>query len=152
MSQAMSVGELVFNERIQLMPEVNFGIDMASALSGKEAIPPEGVRVDVPFSGELTGPRIAGKIQGTDYALMRGDGITRIDVRAVITTDGGDRIALSADGVARVEPGTTIVQLRENVRLHSTTEQYRWVNRLQVWAGGEVDLSNGQATLKAYEA
>jgi hypothetical protein len=76
-----------------LTGETHFGIDLQSALSGAQAIPPEGVRVDVTFEGEFTGPKIKGTIAGTDYVLMRGDGVSRLHAHAVITTDDGERIA-----------------------------------------------------------
>ena len=152
MSETMSIQELVYEETFQMTGETHFGIDMQSALSGAQAIPPEGVRVDVTCEGELTGPKIKGKIAGTDYVLMRGDGVSKLHVHAVITTDDGERIACYGDGIAALEPGSPVVQLRENVTLHTASAKYAWVNRLQFWATGESDLSTGIAALKGYSA
>ena len=54
------------------------------------------------------------------------------------------------DGVGTVDG--SVIQLRENVRLHTAEPAYRWVNRLQIWATGESNLATGAATLKAYAA
>jgi hypothetical protein len=151
MSVTMSVEELVYTETLQLTGETNFGIGMQAALSGAQAIPPEGLRLDIPFQGELKG-KIAGQIAGTDYAVLRGDGVGLLHVHAVITTKDGERIAFFADGVALFEPGSPTAQLRENVTLYSASPKYAWVNRLQIWATGPMDLSTGQGTLKGYSA
>ncbi len=152
MSETMSVQELVYDETIQLTEMADFGIDMQSALSGAKAIPPEGVRVNVAFEGELTGPKLKGKIVGTDYLLLRGDGVAKLNVQAVITTDHGERIAFYADGVFIPQEGSPIGQVRENVTLHTAAPKYSWVNRLQFWATGQADLSTGKVTLKGYSA
>ena len=152
MSETMSVQELVYEETFQLTGETHFGIDMQSALSGAQEIPPEGVRIDLTFAGELTGPKIKGKIAGTDYLLMRGDGVSKLHVHAVITTDDEERIAFYADGIAFLEAGSPVVQLRANVTLHTAAPPYAWVNREQFWATGETNLATGQATLRGYLA
>lgn len=152
MSETMPVQEFLYNETAQITGQIDFGIDMQSALSGAQEIPPEGLRFDIDFKGELTGPKLSGKIAGTDYVLLRGDGVSKLHIHAVITTDDGERIALYADGVAMVQPGSPKMQLRENATLHTSAAKYSWVNRLQVWVTGYGDLSTGQITLKGYSA
>jgi hypothetical protein len=151
MSVNMSVQELVYTETLQLTGETDFGIGMQAAMSGAQAIPPGGLRFDLPFQGELEG-KIAGGIAGTDYAFMRGDGIGLLHAHAIITTEDGERISFFADGLALFEPGSPIAQLRENVTLYSASPKYAWVNRLQIWATGQGDLSTNQTTLKGYSA
>ena len=137
---------------IQVTGETNFGIDMQSALSGSKDMPPEGVRVDAPFEGELKGPKLKGKIAGTDYLLIRGDGVAKLHIHAVITTDNGGRIAFCGEGIGTVQEGSPIAQLRENVTLHTAAQEYSWVNSQQFWATGQTDLSTGKVTLKVYSA
>lgn len=151
MSETMSVQELVYEETFYNTGETHFGVDMQSALSGAQEIPPEGVRFDITFEGELTG-KIKGKIVGTDYVLLRRDGLPRLHVHAVITTDDGERISFFGDGIAILEPGSPYIQLREQVTLHTAAAKYGWVNRQLFWATGATDLSTGQATLKGYIA
>jgi len=152
MTVNMPVKELAYEETLQLTGETDFGIAMAAAMSGEQAIPPEGLRFDSTFVGELTGPKLSGKVEGIDYVLMRGDGIVKLHAHAVITTTDGDRISFFADGTAVVGEGTPIAQLRENVVLHTACPEYAWVNREQFWATGELDLSTGKGTLKGYMA
>ena len=152
MSETMSVQELIYNANIQITGQTDFGVDMQSALSDIQKVPPEGLRFDVEVEGELKGPKLIGKIAGTDYVLLRGDGVARLHVHAVITTNDGKRIALYADGVAIVQPDSPKMQLRENVTLQTASPEYSWANRLQIWATGQGDLSTGLISLKGYSA
>jgi hypothetical protein len=148
----MSVQELAYEATIQITGETNFGISMEQVMTGAKAVPPGGVRVDVPVQGEISGPKLNGKLTGTDYVLLDSSTTGKLHVHCVITTDDGEHIALFADGCANMEPGTPISHLRENVRLYSASDKYAWVNDRQFWSTGQVDLSTGQITLKTYLA
>jgi hypothetical protein len=152
MSETMPVQKLAYEATLQITGETNFGISMEEAMTGAKAIPPGGVRVDVPFQGEISGPKLNGKLAGIDYLILDSPGTGKLHVHAVITTDDGERIALSGDGCANMEPGTPFSHLRENVRLYTASDKYAWVNDRQFWSTGQVDLSNGQITLKTYLA
>ena len=84
--------------------------------------------------------------------LVDSPATAKLHVHGVIVTDDGERIALFATGCANMVPGTPISQLRENIRLHCASEKYAWVNDKQFWGTGQVDLSNGQITIKTYMA
>ena len=53
-------------------------------------------------------------------------------------------------GVAIPEEGSPVFQLKENVTLTSNHPEYSWVNPIQVWAPGTVDVSKGEIRIKAY--
>ena len=108
---------------------------MDAILSGKEKIPPQRVRIDVAFEGRAIG-RLEGRVRGIDYLRMRADGRIDLDIRAVVETENGCRIALSADGVAVPRVDEPIADLLENVSLSMAAEEYVWVNRRQVWGLG----------------
>ncbi len=52
--------------------------------------------------------------------------------------------------VAIPEEGSPVFQLKENVTLTSNHPEYLWVNPIQVWAPGTVDVSKGEIRIKAY--
>jgi hypothetical protein len=58
----------------------------------------------------------------------------QLHIHAEITTEDGKKIALAADGVALLDGGSPVGQLRENVTLTTSDADYSWVNPLQVWA------------------
>ncbi len=57
------------------------------------------------------------------------------------TTDDGKKIALYADGVAHFTEGPPVGDLRETVTMTTSEPDYAWVNPLQIWARGTVDLA-----------
>lgn len=114
--------------------------------------PAEGARFDVPFEGVSIGPKLRGKVTGVDYLRVRADGRFDLHIHAEIATDDGQKISLHADGVALPQPGSPVASLRENVTLFTSSKVYSWVNTLQVWATGTVDLAQQVVHLKGYSA
>jgi hypothetical protein len=53
-------------------------------------------------------------------------------------------------GVGIPQPGSPVVQLRENATLTTNPPEYAWVNTIQVWAPGTVDVAKGEIRIKGY--
>jgi hypothetical protein len=142
-------GEKIYEYEVDITGVTDYGLTMEAVLSGQVPIPAQGVRIDVAFAGRASG-RLAGQVRGVDYLRMRADGRIDLDIRATIETDAGQRIALSADGVASPRPGSPVVDLHENVTLSTAAPDFVWVNGRQVWAAGTVDLSTGRIRIEGY--
>jgi hypothetical protein len=142
-------GEKIYEYEVDITGVTDYGLTMEAVLSGQVPIPAQGVRIDVAFAGRASG-RLAGQVRGVDYLRMRADGRIDLDIRAAIETDAGQRIALSADGVASPRPGSPVVDLHENVTLSTAAPDFVWVNGRQVWAAGTVDLSTGRIRIEGY--
>jgi hypothetical protein len=67
-------GEFLYEEKLKISAPVDIGHV------------PDGRRLDVPFTGDVSGPIIHGKVQGIDYVLFRPDGVGLLHVHAVLTT------------------------------------------------------------------
>lgn len=147
----IEVGDLLYEYAVGMTSVTEFGIGMEAIMSGQAAIPPGGARFDVWFEGEGKG-KIAGNVVGCDYLRMRADGRFDLEIKGVITTPEGHKIALAADGVCIPTPGSPVAELRENVTLFSSHPEYAWVNPLQIWAVGTVDLAEGVVRIKGYRA
>lgn len=148
----IEVGDLLYEYTVKLTGMTEYGTSFEALMAGTAAPPPEGARFDVWFEGSSTGPKLRGKVTGVDYLRIRADGRFDLHIHAEIATDDGHRISLHADGVALVQPGSPIAGLRENVTLFTSAKDYSWVNGLQVWATGSVDLAEQVVTLKGYSA
>ena len=142
-------GEKIYSYDLEVTGVTDFGVTLHAILSGGVPIPPQGVRIDVAFEGPCLG-RLAGRVRGVDYARVRADGRIDLDIRAVIETEDGRRIALSADGVAMPRAAEPVADLAENVTLSTAAEPYAWVNTRQVWAVGTVDFAAGKIHIDAY--
>lgn len=142
-------GEKIYEYDLDVTGVTDSGVTLQGILSGQERVPPQGVRIDIAFEGRATG-RLAGRVRGVDYVRMRADGRIDLDIRAVIETENGSRIALSADGVAVPRAGEPIADLCENVSLSTAATDYAWVNTRQVWGVGTVNFAVGKVHIDAY--
>lgn len=149
---AIEVGELLYEYEVKITRVTEYGVSFGALAAGTAAPPPEGARFDVHFEGASTGPRLRGAIHGVDYLHIRADGRFALHIHAEITTDDGHKISLHADGIALPQPNSPVSGLRENVTLFSSSGAYSWVNGLQVWGTGSVDLARQEVRIKGYSA
>jgi hypothetical protein len=142
-------GEKIYEYDLDVTGVTDCGVSLDAILSGKEKIPAQGTRIDIAFEGHATG-RLTGRVRGLDYLRIRADGRMDLDIRAIVETGDGHRIALSADGVAVPRAAEPIADLRENVSLTTAAESYAWVNTRQVWGVGTVNFAIGKIHIDAY--
>jgi hypothetical protein len=143
--QALPV-ELLYEYTAKITQVVEYGVSMEALMSEQAPPPAEGALFDVYFEGPVTGTKLSGSVKGVDYLHIRADGRSQLHIHAEITIKDGKKIALAADGVALGEP--PVLQLRENVTLTTSHPEYAWVNAIQVWAPGTVDLARGDIRVK----
>ncbi|MDH4147489.1 MAG: DUF3237 domain-containing protein [Acidimicrobiia bacterium] len=144
-----SLGEKLYEYELNITGITEYGASLQAVLAGDAPPPPSGLRVDVAFEGTATG-KISGTVRGVDYLNFRADGRSELDIKATITTADGELIALAADGVATPQPGSPLIRLRENATLTTASPAYGWVNALQVWGVGTVDLGAGKIVVRGY--
>jgi Protein of unknown function (DUF3237) len=142
-------GEKIYEYDLDVTGVTDYGVSLDAILSGTVPVPPQGVRVDIAFEGRASG-RLAGRVRGVDYARLRADGRVDLDIRAVIETGDGRRIALSADGVGVPRAAEPVADLCENVRLGTAVADYAWVNTRQIWGIGAVNFATGKIHIDAY--
>jgi hypothetical protein len=95
-------GEKIYEYDLDVTGLTDYGVSLEAILTGKEKVPPQGLRIDVAFEGRAQG-RLAGQVRGVDYLRLRADGRVDLDIRATIETGDGRRIALSADAAQEDE-------------------------------------------------
>ena len=150
--ERIDVGELLYEYAAKVTRIAEYGVSFEALVGGAIPPPAEGARFDVQFDGGSVGPRLKGHVTGADYLRVRADGRFDLHIHAEISTDDGQKISLHADGVALPRPASPIVDLRENVTLFTSSKAYSWVNGLQVWATGTVDLAEQVIRIKGYSA
>lgn len=149
----IAVGEFLFSEAVHLTGITEYGVRWDELTGGAVAPPAEGARFDLSFAGTLVGPRIEGKISGIDYLEVRADGRFMLNIQATVTTTDGENIALHEDGilVPPANPDSPAI-LRLNLKFTTASPKYSWLNKLHVWAQGEVNMNLGEVTVKVYAA
>jgi hypothetical protein len=144
-------GELIYTYDLQVTEVISYGAPAFDAVvSGAAGIPPPGARYDFALEGPIAGRRLRGMINGVDYIYVRPDGRVQLDIHARITTEDGKKIAFHAGGAAHFTAGSSVADLRENVTLTTCEPDYAWVNLLEIWAVGTVDIATGQVHIAGY--
>jgi hypothetical protein len=142
-------GEKIYECDLDLMGVTDFGVRVDDILSGKAAIPLQGARFDLAVEGQFSG-RLAGRARGTDFLRVRADGRMELDLRLVVETDDGQRIALSGGGQAAPRNGEPVLDIFGNICLSTASSDYAWVNERQIWSVGSGDLATGKIRVSAY--
>ncbi|HEY2529034.1 MAG TPA: DUF3237 family protein [Xanthobacteraceae bacterium] len=142
-------GEKIYEYDLDITNVTDFGVRMEAILGGQEKVPLQGARFDVTVAGSIDG-RVSGSLRGIDYFRVRADGRRDIDLRAIIETADGNRIAFLADGVAAPREGEPIVDLSLNIDLTTNAAAYAWVNARQTWGVGYVNLVTGKIHVDGY--
>lgn len=149
---SIDVGDRLYEVTVRVTNVTEFGVSLDALLAGEVSPPPEGARFDLAFEGASSGPRLKGEVAGVDYLHVRADGRFQLHVHAALTTEDGANVSIFADGVALPREGSPIADLRENVTLTTSSEAYSWVNGLQIWAQGTIDLDKQEVKLTGYAA
>lgn len=129
---AIEVGGLIYEYPLKITGVTEYGVSFAELMAG--CVEP------------------SGKVRGVDDVQVRADGRFGVHIHAEITAADGPTISLHADGVCRPRTGSSIADHRENVTLFTSAKEYSWVNTLQIWASGTVDLAEQLIQLKGYSA
>ena len=141
---------LIYEAEIQFTGVVDYGVRMEALTSGQAAIPLSGARFDQTFEGTLRGPKLRGRISGTDYLYVRADGLFQLHLHAQVTTDDGAQVSMASEGISMQIEGQQETQLRAAVSLFTAVEAYTWLNHLRLWAVGTLDPVRGHALVRAY--
>ena len=113
---------------------------------------PHGTRVTAPIaSGHFEGPRLRGKVLpgGSDWTLLRADGVLELDLRVTLETDDGALIHMASFGL-RHGPSDVLAALargevvdpakyyfRTYPRFETAHPKYEFLNRLLAVSSGD---------------
>jgi len=108
-------------------------LQVAVAGAEKVGAVPCGTRVIAPIaSGDFEGPRLRGKVLpgGSDWTLLRSDGVLELDLRLVLETDDGALIQMTSFGL-RHGPPEVIAALARGERVDPSTYYFRTTPRFE---------------------
>ena len=109
-------------------------VNIAAAPPQKLGTVPHGVRSIVPVTGgDFEGPRLRGKVLpgGSDWLLLRPDGVVELDLRITLETDDHALIYMTFQGLRHGDYFRTLP------RFETSTEAYAFLNRIVSAGVGE---------------
>ena len=125
---------------------------------------PLGKRLFIPVTGgTFSGERLSGVVQtgGSDFQLVRQDGVAELDVRVTLRTDDGVTIQLKGHGIrhatpqvfARIMSGADVnaseYYFREALFFEAPVGRHEWLNRIIAIAKG--GRTKSEVFIDAYE-
>lgn len=116
-------------------------------VSGMQAVgagPNGNRRIGLVAGGTFEGAKLRGTVlpSGTDWIIVRPDGVTVLDVRIVLETDDGATIAMSYRGLRhgpaelmeRMNRGEyidpSLIYFRTSVQFETAAPKYEWLNKI----------------------
>lgn len=101
-------------------------------------------RTAIISGGSFEGPRLRGSVLpgGGDWVLTRADGVTHLDVRAMLETESGERVYMtyggrliqSPEASERLAAGETLEEddlyFRIAAQFEAAAEELRWLNNI----------------------
>lgn len=131
-------GELLYEMKLNFLPIVVIG-----------AVP-DGMRINIPFDGEVSGPSVKGKIEGADLVLLRPDGVGILHIHAVVTTDAGELISVQASGISTATQDGRYA-IKEVITYQTGSEKLAWLNSIQAFADGFSDMAANKLDAKVFK-
>ncbi|MGY1781830.1 DUF3237 family protein [Geodermatophilus sp. SYSU D01036] len=142
------------------------GYVLEAAVSGMVPIGvvPEGLRIDVGVEGTITdGPMVGGRVVGTDFLLVRHDGVGVLDVREVVHLPAGTTVAVAVTGylippfpippLDEITPDTewpdVDVPIHGAATLRTADPSLAALNRTVYGMTGTVNMARGQIRARA---
>ena len=138
---------------------LNANVDTPQVIDG-----PLGKRWFIPVTGgTFKGDRLSGVLQigGSDFQLIRQDGVAELDVRVTLKTDDGVTIQLKGRGIRYTKPqvlerimsGESVdaseYYFREALFFEAPAGRYEWLNRIIAIAKG--GRMKSEVFIDAYE-
>ncbi len=133
MMQRQLQSKMLFEVRVELNPPQEVGNT------------PHGTRIIWGIAGgRIKGQRVSGELLpgGSDWALLRSDGVVNLDIRATIRTDDGHLICMCPRGLVNISPDLHR-KLREGQPVdpseyyfrtacffETSSEKYSWLNKI----------------------
>lgn len=110
---------------------------------------PEGHRMDLHIDGTTDpGGRLAGRLVGVDYLTIRGDGVARLDVRALLHTDDGP-VAVRGGGIGTPLSGGEVAG-RLALTFQTPAADLAWLNRVLAVAVTRSNRAAGELSFAVF--
>lgn len=121
----MSTNELP--EKLELLLLATLRCKITNAVTIGDTV--YGEMIYAPFEGDLSGDILSGKMSGTNYALVRADGIHEVNLKGIITTDDKANLEVTILGNDDPNhPGLPYKDVYVKIVSDKNNEKYNWLN------------------------
>lgn len=111
---------------------------------------PAGHRMNLQIEGDVApGGRVDGHISGIDYLCVRPDGVIELNIRATLTSEMGEIVAVRGSGLA-VLSAEGPAQGRIALTYQTASQDLAWLNRTLGVAVTQADMAEGTLQMSVH--
>ena len=125
------------------------GKENTSSVNIKE-FTPAGVRLDITVAGKVTG-KVTGQILSTHNILMKSGGISELELKSIIFSNG-EPIFIIGKATGKLVDPTPIGQIEGNLTFQTPSQKLAYLNTTKGWSEALYNMATGEYTFKVYTA
>jgi len=123
------------------------GKEYASSVNIRE-FTPAGVKLDITVAGKI-GDKVVGQIMSTHNILMKPGGISELELKSIIFSNGEPVFVMGKADGKLVDP-TPIGRIEENLTFQTPSQKLAFLNVPKGWSEGTYNMATGEYTFKVY--
>jgi hypothetical protein len=109
---------------------------------------PTGVKLDITVAGKISG-KVAGQILSTHSILMKAGGISELELRSIIFSNG-EPIFVSGKANGKLVDPTPIGKIEGNLTFQTPSQKLSYLNTIKGWSEALYNMATGEYTFKIY--
>ena len=123
------------------------GKENTSSVNIKE-FSPQGVKLDITIAGKVSG-KAEGQIMSTHSILLKSGGISEIEIKSIIFSNGEPIFAMGKANGKIIDP-TPIAKVEGNLTFQTPSQKLAYLNTTKGWSEALYNLATGEYTFKIY--
>jgi hypothetical protein len=109
---------------------------------------PTGVKLDITVAGKVNG-KITGQIMSTHSILMKPGGVSELELKSIIFSDGEPVFVMGKANGKIVDP-TPIGKIEGNLTFQTPSQKLAYLNTTTGWSEALYNMATGEYTFKVY--
>ena len=123
------------------------GIENTTSVNVKE-FSPAGARLDITISGKISG-KLTGQILSTHFILLKAGGVSEIDLKSVIFSNG-EPVFVSGKATGKIVDPAPIGKIQGDLTFQTPSQRLAYLNTTKGWTDALYNLATGEYTFKVY--
>jgi hypothetical protein len=111
---------------------------------------PQGVKLDITVAGKITG-KISGQILSTHSILMKPGGISDLDLKSIIFSNG-EAVMVMGKATGKLVDPTPIGKIEANLTFQTPSQKMAFLNATKGWSEATYNMATGEYAFKVYAA
>lgn len=123
------------------------GKENTSSVNIKE-FTPAGVRLEITVAGKVNG-KVTGQILSTHNILMKSGGISELDLKSIIFSNG-EPIFVSGKANGKLVDPTPIGKIEGTLTFQTPSQKLAYLNTIKGWSEALYNMATGEYTFTIY--